>query len=283
MQSYLDLLAHIKSFGRGHDDRTGVGTISVFGYQWRHSMASGFPLLTTKKLPFRWIAEELFWFLSGSTNEKDLRAKNVDIWAEWATPEQCAKFGRKEGDLGPVYGYLWRSFPSTNGGTVDQIRALVQDIQTSPNSRRLIVTGWHPELQRQVALPPCHTLFQVKAHDEDGDAPALSLHLYARSIDSFLGLPFNIASYALLLSLLAKVTNRETRDLVISFGDLHLYRNHFEAAAAQLARSPGQLPDLHISDRLRGGGFPALLDAQYEDLQLIGYNPQPKIEAPVAV
>jgi thymidylate synthase len=283
MQSYLDLLRHILANGEQHDDRTGVGTISVFGFQWRHRLTDGFPLLTTKKVPLRWVAEELFWFLSGSTNEKDLRARGVDIWAEWATAEQCAKFGREEGDLGPVYGWLWRSYPRTKDHLppVDQISELIRDIQQSPNSRRLIVTGWHPELQRQVALPPCHTLFQLKAHGDDDRL--LSLHLYARSIDAFLGLPFNIASYALLLHLLAMATNRRPHDLVISFGDLHIYKNHLDAVNEQLAREPKPLPTVKISPRLCGGGMAAILHAGWGDIELSGYNPHPKIAAPVAV
>ena len=278
--SYLDLLRVVRNNGEGHADRTGVGTTSYFGHQLRHPMARGFPLLTTKFVPFRWVAEELFWFLSGSTHEGTLRAKGVDIWKEWATAEQCAKFGRGEGDLGPVYGKLWRDF---NGNFMevgnDQISTLLRDLEANPQSRRLIVTGWHPVLQRKVALPPCHTLWQIKAHEDD----SLSLSLYARSIDAFLGLPFNIASYGLLLELLAHATNRTARDLIISFVDLHSYNNHRDQVKEQLSRSPYALPRLRISERLRGQGLIGLLQARWSDLDLTDYTHHPKIKAEVAV
>lgn len=280
MRSYQDLLRYVMEHGEEHDDRTGVGTVSVFGYQWRHSMADGFPLLTTKKVPLRWVAEELFWFLSGSTSEKDLRSKGVDIWAEWATKEQCAKFGREEGDLGPVYGALWRNFGSSGYmAGVDQIAQLMNDLEKSPNSRRLIVSGWHPRDQKYVALPPCHTLWQMKVHRDE----SLSLHLYARSIDSFLGLPFNIASYALLLLVIANAVGREPRDLIISFGDLHIYKNHFDQVETQLKRLPRPLPQVSVDGSLRGGGLEGVLDCRWEDIAIEGYDPWPKIEAEVAV
>ena len=207
MKQYQDLLRHIVTAGTRHEDRTGVGTISAFGYQTRFDLREGFPIVTTKKVPFRWIAEELFWFLSGSTSEKELNERGVDIWAEWATGEQTARFGREVGDLGPVYGYLWRSFggdyPTRNG--IDQIARLINEIETNPNSRRLIVTGWNPETCDEVALPPCHTLFQFKVegrnpNGSEGAASNGTLHsqLYQRSADAFLGVPFNISSYALL-------------------------------------------------------------------------------------
>lgn len=286
MQSYLDLLEHVATRGESHDDRTGVGTTSVFGYQWRHAMADGFPLLTTKKMPLRWIAEELFWFLSGSTDEGDLRARGVDIWKEWATPEQCAKFDRREGELGPVYGHLWRNFGGWSGGGnvagmgTDQIAGLMTDLRTNPGSRRLIVSGWHPEEQRRVALPPCHTLWQMKVHG----GSELSMHLYARSIDSFLGLPFNIASYALLLKIIANATELKARDLVISFGDLHIYNNHIEQVAMQTARRPKTLPTVTIADRLRGKGLAGVIDCTWDDIRLYRYDdPHPSIKAEVAV
>jgi thymidylate synthase len=287
MQSYLDLLRHVKVKSEGHDDRTGVGTRSVFGYQWRHKMSDGFPLLTTKKLPFRWIAEELFWFLSGSTDEKDLRDRGVDIWKEWATAEKCSKFCRPEGNLGPVYGHLWRNFggwvdrlqQSQPGLGTDQIAQLFNDLTTSPNSRRLIVSGWHPEEARRVELPPCHTLFQMKVHENN----SLSLHLYARSIDSFLGLPFNIASYALLLKLIAHTMDREANELIISFGDLHIYNNHIRQVDEQLSRTPTHLPRVMINDSLRGSGLRGLLNCRWQDLDLYNYEPQSAIPAPVAV
>jgi thymidylate synthase len=309
MKSYQELLTYVMQLGEEHADRTGVGTRSVFGYQWRHRMSHGFPLLTTKKLPFRWVAEELFWFLSGSTNEQDLRQRGVDIWQEWSTPEQCARFGREAGDLGPVYGEMWRSFPvgarhpmssrspaeRSEFDCVDQIADLLYDLKHSPNSRRMIVSGWHPYWQRKVALPPCHTLFQLKVHPkvtrrvfkqshfDEVTGEGLSLHLYARSIDSFLGLPFNIASYALLLSLLAEVTNRVPHDLIISFGDLHIYTNHLEQVKEQLSREPRPLPHLVIDESLRGGGLEALSQATMADLTLYHYNPHPAIKADVAV
>lgn len=276
MKSYQQLLKDVLAESEPHDDRTGVGTKSIFGYQWQHDMRTGFPLLTTKKVAFRWIVEELKWFLSGSTNEKELALRGVDIWKEWATPEQCAKFGREEGDLGPVYGALWRAFPC--GGktldfgepeTVDQVDELLANMRLVPNSRRLIVSGWHPHYQKLVALPPCHTLWQVKCH---GDKEA-SLHLYARSIDAFLGLPFNIASYALLLELLCALTNRKARKLVISFGDLHIYNNHLEQVDLLLTREPRKLPFLVLS-------VDSLTDWTAEVLE---YKPHPAIKADVAV
>lgn len=314
MKAYLDLLKHVLENGESHDDRTGVGTLSCFdGYTFRHDMSQGFPLLTTKKLPFRWIAEELFWFLRGSTNEHELRAVGVDIWREWATLEQCAKFGRDQGDLGPIYGYLWRNFGGDykrrfesdfQGTTIEQIEAfkagyrtpcrgidqialLLKGIEELPNSRRHIVSGWDPRECDNVALPPCHTLWQIKIHPEK----YMSLHLYARSIDSFLGLPFNIASYGLLLSLLAAVTGYKPRNLIISFGDLHVYKNHIEQVKIQLDREPRPLPLFGLKDLgFIRGKYPAdvssldrLLSVKYEHLELIGYEPHPKISAEVAI
>ena len=292
MWSYLNLIREVKEDGEQHDDRTGVGTVSLFGRQWEHDFRNGFPLLTTKKVPLRWVAEELFWFLSGSTSELDLAAKGVDIWKEWATDEQCAKFGREAGDLGPVYGGLWRTFPGGKSRQdknievehVDQIKNLYRDMETSPNSRRLIVTGWHPFYQSRVALPPCHTLWQVKIHPAKlGQNEGISLRLDARSIDSFLGLPFNIASYALLLSLLATTTNRTPRRLIIQFGDLHIYKNHFAQVEQQLSRDPYRLPTIEINERLQGSGFNGLMSATWSDITLHNYVHHPKIEAPVAV
>jgi thymidylate synthase len=288
MKQYLDLLKHVLANGESHDDRTGVGTLSVFGYQIRFNLREGFPLVTTKKLPFRWIAEELFWFLSGDTYEPNLAAKGVDIWKEWATPEQCAKFGRDAGDLGPVYGWLWRNFGGLYGkydakrvGGVDQIARLLRDLEQNPGSRRHIVSGWDPHQCDKVALPPCHTLFQFKVH-RDG---ALSCHLYARSIDSFLGLPFNIASYALLTELIAHVTSGiDPRELIISFGDLHIYKNHIEQVEEQLSREPYALPELEIFDwDGKFKGLEGLLQIRWEDLNLHNYKSHGKIAAPVAI
>jgi thymidylate synthase len=287
MRSYHQLLEHVLAKGRPHKDRTGVGTTSVFGHQWRHDMSEGFPLLTTKKLPFRWIAEELFWFLSGSHDEKALRAKGVDLWKEWSTSEQCAKFGRQEGDLGPIYGALWRNFGGWDheenknvlGAGVDQIAKMLRNLERSPDSRRLIVTGWDPESEDKVALPPCHTLWQLKAYDDGG----LSLQLYQRSADLFLGVPFNIASYALLLHMLCFVSGRTPVELVISFGDLHVYNNHRDAVRTQLQRLPYKLPTLEIVADKKETWLDTLLSLKYENLHLKGYQHHPKIEAPVAV
>lgn len=274
-------MRHILENGVKHDDRTGVGTISTFGYQTRFDLSQGFPIVTTKRVPFRWVAEELFWFLSGSTNEAELRARGVDIWQEWATEEQTARFGRSEGDLGPIYGYLWRSFggdyPLKNG--VDQIARLINEIETNPNSRRLIVTGWNPETCDLVALPPCHTLFQFKV--ESGRK--LHCHLYQRSADAFLGVPFNISSYALLTHLIAYVCGLEPGEFIHSFGDLHIYSNHLQQVEEVLSRHPYELPRLEIINAEGYRGLEGLLRFKYENLNLIGYQSYGKIAAPVAV
>ncbi len=281
MKQYQDLLRHIRTDGVEHSDRTGVGTKSVFGYQTRFDLRDGFPILTTKKVPFRWVAEELFWFISGSTDEKDLADRGVDIWKEWATPEQTARFGRKEGDLGPIYGYLWRSFggdhPKYNG--VDQIQNLINEIQSNPNSRRLVVSGWDPRVADQVALPPCHTLFQFKIDNEK----ILHCQLYQRSADSFLGVPFNISSYALLMHLIAHVCDLEVGEFIHTFGDLHIYSNHFSQVEELLSRKPRSLPQLEIVDADHLKGFDGLLNFKFENLKLVGYDPYGKIEAPVAI
>lgn len=281
MKQYHDLLNHILENGTRTDDRTGTGTISVFGYQTRYDLRAGFPIVTTKKVPFRWVAEELFWFLSGSTDEADLRARGVDIWEEWATAEQTARFGRQTGDLGPVYGYLWRSFggnyPKHDG--VDQIERLIREIQTNPNSRRLIVSGWDPRVCDDVALPPCHTLFQFKV--ESGKTP--HCQLYQRSADAFLGVPFNISSYALLTHLVAHVCGLEAGEFIHSFGDLHIYSNHLEQVNELLSREPFDLPRLELRNAEGLRGLEGLLNFKYENLALEGYNSHGKIAAPVAV
>ncbi len=281
MQQYHDLLRHILGQGERHEDRTGVGTISTFGYQTRFDLREGFPIVTTKRVPFRWVAEELFWFLSGSTDEADLRARGVDIWEEWATAEQTARFGRDEGDLGPVYGYLWRSFggdyPQTNG--VDQIARLVREIETNPNSRRLIVTGWYPETCADVALPPCHTLFQFKVVG----GKTLHCQLYQRSADAFLGVPFNISSYALLTHLIAHACGFEAGEFIHTFGDLHIYSNHLDQVNELLSREPLTLPELKIENAAELNGLDGLLNFKYENLNLVGYESHGKIAAPVAV
>ncbi len=281
MQQYHDLLKHILANGTRHEDRTGVGTISAFGYQTRFDLREGFPIVTTKRVPFRWVAEELFWFLSGSTDEADLHARGVDIWEEWATAEQTARFGREIGDLGPVYGYLWRSFggdyPRPNG--VDQIARLIREIETNPNSRRLIVSGWNPETCDDVALPPCHTLFQFKI---DGGR-TLHCQLYQRSADAFLGVPFNISSYALLTHMIAHVCGLEVGEFIHTFGDLHIYSNHLEQVEELLGREPLPLPQLVIQNAEGLKGLNGLLDLAYEHLKLEGYQSHGKIAAPVAV
>ena len=282
MKQYQDLLRTVLAHGVEHSDRTGVGAVSHFGYQTVYDLQAGFPIVTTKKVPFRWIAEELFWFLSGDTNEANLRARGVDIWKEWADEEHTSRFGRAAGDLGPVYGYLWRSFgghyPARDG--VDQIARLVHEIETNPNSRRLIVTGWDPRVSDEVDLPPCHTLFQFKV--ERGRT--LHCQLYQRSADAFLGVPFNISSYALLTHMLAHVCGLEVGRFVHTFGDLHIYRNHQAQVHELLAREPLPLPRLEIKDddqRLRG--LDGLLRMSYENLNLVGYKSHGKIAAPVAV
>lgn len=281
MKQYHELLKHILDTGVRHEDRTGTGTISTFGYQTRFDLRQGFPIVTTKRVPFRWIAEELFWFLSGSTNEKDLTARGVDIWAEWATQQQTAKFGRESGDLGPVYGYLWRSFggdyPAMNG--VDQIARLIRELETNPNSRRLIVSGWDPRVCDDVALPPCHTLFQFKV--ESGKT--LHCQLYQRSADAFLGVPFNISSYVLLTHLVAHVCGLEAGEFVHTFGDLHIYSNHLEQVEELLSREPLDLPTLEFVDAGELKGLDGLLDFKFENLKLNNYKSHGKIAAPVAV
>ncbi len=297
MKSYQNLLRDILTLGENHNDRTGVGTVSLFGYQFRHDMRSGFPLLTTKQLPFRHIFEELAWFLRGSTDNKELQDRKVTIWNEWSTAEKCAKFHRQENDLGPIYGWQWRHygatytslnfrsteqqmFPNINSG-FDQIDWLLNEIKINPFSRRLIVTGWNPIDAQDVELPPCHTIWQLKCNAKR----QMSLHLYARSIDAFLGLPFNIASYALLLEMLCITCGYEAKELIISFGDLHIYKNHIEQVAEQLYREPMKLPRITF---MRGDQFEIysldyLLSMRYDHFDLIGYNPQPKIPAPVAI
>jgi len=292
MRQYHDILRSILENGVEHDDRTGVGTISHFGFQTRFDLREGFPIVTTKRVPFRWVAEELFWFLSGDTNEANLRARGVDIWQEWADEEHTRRFGRQSGDLGPVYGYLWRSFgghyPKRDG--VDQISRLINEIETNPNSRRLIVTGWDPRECDNVDLPPCHTLFQFKIEQRNAlphgraTAPVLHCQLYQRSADAFLGVPFNISSYALLTQLLAHVWDLQVGEFIYTLGDYHIYKNHLDQVNELLAREPLPLPRLEINDpdkKLRG--LEGLLNFRYEHLALVGYQSHAKIAAPVAV
>jgi thymidylate synthase len=281
VKQYHDLLRSILENGKEHDDRTGVGTISHFGFQTRFDLREGFPIVTTKRVPFRWVAEELFWFMSGDTNEANLRARGVDIWAEWADEDHTQRFGRTAGDLGPVYGYLWRSFggnyPKRDG--VDQIARLIDQIEMNPNSRRLIVTGWDPRQADNVDLPPCHTLFQFKVEND-----VLHCQLYQRSADAFLGVPFNISSYALLTHLVAHVSGLSVGVFVYTLGDYHIYRNHLDQVNELLLRQPLPLPRLTISDdRHHLSRLERLTAFKYEDLNLIGYQSHGKIAAPVAV
>nr|WP_321484555.1 thymidylate synthase [uncultured Cohaesibacter sp.] len=264
MQTYLDLLAHILENGADKGDRTGTGTRSVFGYQMRFDLAKGFPLLTTKKLHLRSIIHELLWFLAGDTNIGYLKENKVRIWDEWAD---------ENGDLGPVYGHQWRSWPARDGGTIDQISQLVEQIKTNPDSRRLIVTAWNPADVDRMALPPCHCLFQFYVANG-----RLSCQLYQRSADVFLGVPFNIASYALLTMMMAQVCDLEPGDFVHSLGDAHLYSNHFEQARLQLTREPRALPTMKINPEKRD-----IFDFVFEDFELSAYDPHPHIAAAVAV
>lgn len=280
MKQYHDLLEHIIANGDDKGDRTGTGTRSVFGYQMRFNLQDGFPALTTKKLHLRSIIYELLWFLQGRTDVGWLQERRVRIWNEWATEEQCARFGRKEGDLGPVYGHQWRNFGASlnedgsyNTDGVDQIKRAVDTIRNNPNSRRILVTGWNPHEADRVALPPCHTIFQFYVVNGK-----LSCQLYQRSADVFLGVPFNIASYALLTHLIAKVTGLEVGDFVHTFGDVHLYSNHFEQARLQLSRECRPLPTLVLDDDITD-----LFDVRFDQIKLEGYDHHPAIRAKVAV
>lgn len=285
-ETYKALLRHVLENGEGHDDRTMVGTISVFGYQCRYPLSLGFPLLTTKKMAWKSMVNELVWFLRGRTDNQFLLDRKCTIWNEWATAEQCEKFGRKEGDLGPVYGHQWRRFGEDNGFSgVDQIKVLSDDLILNPNSRRLIVTGWNPLEATQVALPTCHTMWQCKVRRDITGATRgiLDLHLYQRSADSFLGVPFNISSYALLLTLLAETHGFKPGVFVHTFGDLHIYNNHVEQVQQLLSNEPYEAPTVKISDHLVGSGFQGLMEFDLEHVQLLGYQSHSTISAPVAV
>ncbi|MEP7123868.1 MAG: thymidylate synthase [Byssovorax sp.] len=280
MQAYLDLLRRILDEGKDRDDRTGTGTRAVFGHQMRFDLRQGFPLLTTKKLHVKSIFHELLWFLRGETHVASLQAAGVRIWDEWATPEQTARFGRSAGDLGPIYGHQWRNFGATllPDGTyasdgVDQIARILQQIRDNPSSRRLLVTGWNPREADLVALPPCHTLFQL--YVQDGE---LSCQLYQRSGDVFLGVPFNLASYALLTRMIAHVTDLRPGDFVHTLGDAHLYKNHLDQARLQLERAPRALPRLNLRPGARD-----LFAFQIEDITIEGYDPHPHIKAEVSI
>ncbi len=280
MRQYLDLLQYILEHGGDKGDRTGTGTRSVFGHQMRFDLSKGFPLLTTKKVHFRSIVIELLWFLKGDTNVKYLQDNKVTIWDEWATAEQTARFGRPAGELGPVYGHQWRNFGATQNedgsyqkNGVDQISWLINEIKTNPNSRRLIVSGWNPKEASQVALPPCHTLFQFFVQNGK-----LSCQLYQRSADVFLGVPFNIASYALLTHMIAQVCDLQVGDFVWTGGDTHLYANHFDQARLQLGRDPLELCQLKLNPEVK-----SIFDFKFEDIEIINYHSHPAIKAPVAV
>lgn len=264
MPPYLTLMRHVKDHGLRREDRTGVGTLSIFGYQMRFNLADGFPLVTTKKLPVRAIIHELLWFLSGATNIAYLHQNNISIWDEWADAE---------GELGPVYGAQWRAWPAPDGQTIDQISQLVQQIRRQPTSRRLIVSAWNVAAIQQMALPPCHCLFQFYVADG-----RLSCQLYQRSADIFLGVPFNIASYALLTLMLAQVTGLTPGEFIHTFGDAHLYLNHLTQAELQLTREPFPLPSMRLNPAIQD-----IFDFRYADFELVNYRCHPAIKAPVAV
>lgn len=280
MKQYLDFLQLVLEQGGEKSDRTGTGTRSVFGHQMRFDLNKGFPILTTKRVHFRSIAIELLWFLSGNTDVKYLQDNKVSIWDEWATAEQTARFGRPEGELGPVYGHQWRNFAASqnadgsyNKDGFDQISWLINEIKTNPNSRRLIVSGWNPKEANQVALPPCHTLFQFFVQDGK-----LSCQLYQRSADIFLGVPFNIASYALLTHMIAQVCGLGVGYFVWTGGDCHLYSNHIEQAKLQLSREPLPLAKLTLNPAIDN-----IFNFSFEDIQLEDYQHHPAIKAEVAV
>ena len=264
MKQYLDLLRKIKSEGAFKGDRTGTGTRSIFGYQRRFDLSEGFPLLTTKKLHLRSIIHELLWFLAGDTNIKYLHDNKVTIWDEWASPD---------GELGPIYGYQWRSWPAPDGRHIDQIAAVVDSISNNPDSRRHIVSAWNVADIDAMALPPCHALFQFYVCDGK-----LSCQLYQRSADVFLGVPFNIASYALLTMMMAQVTGLRPGEFVHTLGDAHIYLNHMEQVDEQLKRTPRQLPVMRLNPDVK-----SIFDFKYEDFKLEGYDPYPSIKAPIAV
>jgi len=264
MQQYLDLLQHIREHGVMKEDRTGTGTQSVFGYQMRFNLADGFPLLTTKKVHLKSIIYELLWFISGNTNVHWLQEHGVTIWDEWAGPD---------GELGPVYGHQWRSWPAPDGRSIDQLSQVINQIKHTPDSRRMLVTAWNPGEVDQMALPPCHCLFQFYVANGK-----LSCQLYQRSADVFLGVPFNIASYALLTLMIAQECGLQPGEFIHTTGDTHIYRNHFEQVALQLSREPRKLPVMRLNPDVK-----SVFDFQYEDFTLEGYDPWPAIKAPVAV
>ena len=264
MKQYLDLLQHVLDHGRPREDRTGTGTKSVFGYQMRFNLEEGFPVVTTKKLHLKSIIHELLWFLTGDTNVKYLQDNGVRIWNEWAD---------ENGDLGPIYGHQWRSWPTSDGNSIDQITQLINDIKTNPTSRRLIVSAWNIGDLDKMNLPPCHLLFQFYVNDG-----RLSCQLYQRSADIFLGVPFNIASYALLTMMVAQVTGLKPGDFVHTFGDAHIYNNHFDQVNLQLSRAPFPLPQMKINPEVK-----SIFGFKYDDFELINYQCHPHIKGEVAV
>ncbi|MGD8842196.1 MAG: thymidylate synthase [Gammaproteobacteria bacterium] len=264
MKQYLDLMRHVLENGVRKEDRTGTGTLSVFGYQMRFDLAAGFPALTTKKLHLRSIIHELLWFLKGDTNVRYLRDNGVSIWDEWAD---------QNGDLGPVYGYQWRSWPAADGRHIDQISQVIEQLRSNPDSRRIIVSAWNVGEIDNMALPPCHAFFQFYVADG-----RLSCQLYQRSADIFLGVPFNIASYALLTMMMAQATGLRAGDFVHTLGDAHLYSNHLEQARTQLQREPRRLPNMRINPDVTD-----LFTFSFDDFELVDYDPHPHIKAPVAV
>lgn len=264
MKQYLDLLNHVLENGNLKEDRTGTGTKSIFGYQMRFNLQEGFPLVTTKKLHLRSIIHELLWFLQGNTNIDYLHQNKVTIWDEWAD---------ENGDLGPVYGKQWRAWETKEGKVVDQISELIEQIKTNPNSRRLLVNAWNVGEINNMALPPCHILFQFYVANGK-----LSCQLYQRSADIFLGVPFNIASYAILTHMIAQVCNLEVGDFVHTIGDAHLYTNHFDQARLQLSRSPYPLPELKLNKEIKN-----IFDFRFEDIEIINYQSHPTIKAPIAI
>ena len=264
MKQYLDLLSHVKKNGIKKEDRTGTGTLSVFGYQMRFNLADGFPLLTTKKIHLKSVIHELLWFLSGETNIKYLKDNSISIWDEWADTN---------GDLGPVYGHQWRSWDTASGESVDQIAQLIDQLKNNPDSRRLIVSAWNVGALAEMKLPPCHAFFQFYVAEKK-----LSCQLYQRSADIFLGVPFNIASYALLTMMVAEVSNLEYGEFVHTLGDAHIYINHLDQVNEQLERAPKPLPQMKINGKIKN-----IFDFKYDDFELIGYDPYPLIKAPVAV
>ena len=269
MQAYLDLLARILREGTPKEDRTGTGTRSIFGHQMRFDLNAGFPLVTTKKLHWKSIAHELLWFLRGDTNIAYLKANGVAIWDEWAD---------ENGELGPIYGRQWRSWAAPDGRAIDQISAVIDEIKHNPFSRRLIVSAWNPADLPEMALSPCHCLFQFNVRDDALGVRRLDLQLYQRSGDAFLGVPFNIASYALLTEMAARVCGLAPGDFIHTFGDAHLYLNHLEQARLQLSRNPRPLPTLKLSADVK-----SIFDFRFDDIMLQNYNPHPAIKAPVAV